>query len=57
MFEEVDVNADRINLAIIDSYDKLKDVKTFQFEETSRKRITLGCEREASLEQLQGSSK
>lgn len=29
MFEEVDVNADRINLAIIDSYDKLKDVKTF----------------------------
>ena len=35
----VDVNVDRINLAIIDKYGRLRDVKTFWFEEASWK----GC--------------
>ncbi|RLF07048.1 MAG: hypothetical protein DRJ64_03810 [Thermoprotei archaeon] len=35
----VDVNADRINLAIVDRYGRLRDVRTFWFEEVSRK----GC--------------
>ncbi|RLE64474.1 MAG: hypothetical protein DRJ47_07625 [Thermoprotei archaeon] len=38
----VDVNVDRINLAIIDRYGRLRDVKTFWFEEASWK----GCPRQ-----------
>jgi len=41
LYGGVDVNVDRINLAIIDAYGKLRDVKTFWFEEASRK----GCPR------------
>lgn len=39
LYGGVDVNADRINLAIVDRYGRLRDVKTFWFEEASRK----GC--------------
>ena len=38
----VDVNVDRINLAIVDRYSRLRDVKTFWFEEASWK----GCPRQ-----------
>jgi len=38
----VDVNVDRINLAIVDRYGKLRDTKTFWFEEASWK----GCPRQ-----------
>ena len=37
----VDVNTDRINLAIVDENGRLRDIKTFWFEEASRK----GCPR------------
>jgi hypothetical protein len=37
LFGGVDVNADRINLAIIDEEGGLRDYKTFWFSETSRK--------------------
>lgn len=37
LYGGVDVNTDRINLAIIDRYGRLRDVKTFWFEETARK--------------------
>jgi len=33
----VDVNTDRVNLAIIDRYGRLRDVKTFWYEDASRK--------------------
>jgi len=39
LYGGVDVNVDRINLAIVDGDGKLRDVKTFWFEEASRK----GC--------------
>ena len=41
LYGGVDVNVDRINLAIVDRYGRLRDVKTFWFEEASRK----GCSR------------
>ncbi len=41
LYGGVDVNVDRINLAIIDDKGKLRDVKTFWFEEASRR----GCPR------------
>jgi len=37
LYGGVDVNADRINLAIVDKYGKLRDVKTFWFEDATRK--------------------
>jgi len=37
LYGGVDVNVDRINLAIVDRYGRLRDVKTFWFEEASRK--------------------
>ncbi len=37
LYGGVDVNTDRINLAIVDKYGKLRDVKTFWFEDVSRK--------------------
>ena len=37
LFGGVDVNADRINLAIVDERGDLRDYKTFWFSETSRK--------------------
>ncbi len=39
LYGGVDVNVDRINLAIIDRYSRLRDTKTFWFEEASWK----GC--------------
>jgi hypothetical protein len=33
----VDVNSDRINLAIVDRYGRLRDVKTFWFEDATRR--------------------
>ena len=36
LYAGVNVNTDRINLAIVDSEGKLRDVKTFWFEEASR---------------------
>jgi len=41
-FGGVDVNVDRINLAIVDKYGRLRNVKTFWFEEASWK----GCPRQ-----------
>lgn len=41
LYGGVDVNADRINLAVVDRYGRLRDVKTFWFEEAARK----GCGR------------
>jgi len=41
-FGGVDVNVDRINLAIVDKYGRLRDVKAFWFEEASWK----GCPRQ-----------
>jgi hypothetical protein len=41
LYGGVDVNIDRINLAIVDSGENLRDVRTFWFEEVSRK----GCSR------------
>ena len=40
LFGGVDVNADRINLAIIDESGGLRDAKTLWFEEASRKGVT-----------------
>ena len=40
LYAGVDVNVDRINLAIVDEGGELRDVKTFWFEETSRKGVT-----------------
>ena len=40
LYAGVDVNVDRINLAIIDEGGELRDVKTFWFEEASRKGVT-----------------
>jgi len=37
LYGGVDVNVDRINLAIVDEKGRLRDVKTFWFEEASRK--------------------
>ncbi len=37
LYGGVDVNADRINLAIVDGDGRLRDVKTFWFEEATRK--------------------
>jgi len=42
LFGGVDVNVDRINLAIADKYGRLRDIKTFWFEEASWK----GCPRQ-----------
>jgi len=42
LFGGVDVNVDRINLAIVNKYGRLRDVKTFWFEEASWK----GCSRQ-----------
>jgi hypothetical protein len=41
LYGGADVNVDRINLTIIDRYGRLRDVKTFWFEDASRK----GCPR------------
>jgi len=41
LYGGVDVNVDRINLAIVDRYGRLRDTKTFWFEEASWK----GCPR------------
>ena len=40
LFGGVDVNADRINLVIVDKDGRLRDIKTFWFEEASRKGVT-----------------
>ncbi|RLF25199.1 MAG: hypothetical protein DRN15_00655 [Thermoprotei archaeon] len=37
LYGGVDVNTDRINLAIVDKHGRLRDVKTFWFEDVSRK--------------------
>ncbi len=37
LYAGVDVNVDRVNLAIVDCEGRLRDVKTFWFEEASRK--------------------
>jgi len=37
LYGGVDVNADRINLAIVDKFGRLRDVKTFWFEDVVRK--------------------
>ena len=37
LYGGVDVNTDRINLAIVDRYGRLRDAKTFWFEDTARK--------------------
>ena len=37
LYGGVDVNVDRINLAIIDRYGRLRDVKTFWFEDVARR--------------------
>lgn len=37
LYAGVDVNVDRINLAIVDWYGRLRDAKTFWFEEASRR--------------------
>jgi len=37
LYGGVDVNIDRINLAIVDRYSRLRDAKTFWFEDTARK--------------------
>ncbi len=42
LYGGIDVNVDRINLAIVDRYGRLRDVKTFWFEEASWK----GCPRQ-----------
>ena len=42
LYGGVDVNVDKINLAIVDRYGRLRDVKTFWFEEASWK----GCPRQ-----------
>jgi len=41
LYGGVDANTDRVNLAIVDAYGRLRDAKTFWFEEASRK----GCPR------------
>lgn len=40
LYGGVDINADRINLAIVDENGKLRDIKTFWFEDVARKGIT-----------------
>ena len=42
LYGGVDVNVDRVNLAIVDEYGRLRDTKTFWFEEASWK----GCPRQ-----------
>ncbi|NOZ31454.1 MAG: hypothetical protein GXO68_05880, partial [Crenarchaeota archaeon] len=37
LYGGVDVNTDRLNLAIVDKYGKLRDVKTFWFEDATRR--------------------
>jgi len=37
LYGGVDVNSDRINLAIVDGYGRLRDVRTFWFEDATRK--------------------
>jgi hypothetical protein len=37
LYGGVDVNVDRVNLAIVDGDGRLRDVYTFWFEEASRK--------------------
>ena len=37
LYGGVDVNTDRVNLAIVDRYGRLRDVKTFWFEDVARK--------------------
>jgi len=37
LYGGVDVNIDRINLVIVDKYGKLRDVRTFWFEDASRR--------------------
>ena len=37
LYGGVDVNSDRINLAIVDRYGRLRDAKTFWFEDVARK--------------------
>ena len=37
LYAGIDVNADRINLAIVDRYGRLRDIYTFWFEEATRK--------------------
>lgn len=37
LYAGVDVNSDRVNLAIVDEHGRLRDVKTFWFEDASRK--------------------
>jgi len=37
LYAGVDVNVDRVNLAIVDKYGRLRDVKTFWFEDATRK--------------------
>ncbi len=37
LYGGVDVNVDRINLAIVDRYGRLRDVKTFWFEDVTRR--------------------
>ncbi len=37
LYGGVDVNTDRINLAIVDKYGRLRDVKTFWFEDVARR--------------------
>ena len=37
LYSGVDVNTDRINLAIVDRYGRLRDVKTFWFEDATRR--------------------
>ncbi|RLE97902.1 MAG: hypothetical protein DRJ96_02590 [Thermoprotei archaeon] len=41
LYGGVDVNTDRLNLAVVDKYGRLRDARTFWFEEASRR----GCSR------------
>ncbi len=38
LYDGVDVNVDRVNLAIVDRYGRLRDTKTFWLEEAARKK-------------------
>jgi hypothetical protein len=40
LYGGVDVNVDRMNLAIVDRYGRLRDVKTFWFKDASRKGVS-----------------
>ena len=37
LYGGVDVNVDRVNLAIVDRYGRLRDAKTFWFEDATRR--------------------